>query len=132
MDNNNLNETPVQETPAQETPAQETPVEKIKDVEEVNYTYDASSEETAEGSSGKGLSIAGLILGIASILCCLCPCFNFILALVGLILSIVAKKKGSEGPSTGGLITSILGIVLSILVLIIGVIALIIWIVSNQ
>lgn len=128
MDNNNLNETPVQETPAQETP-----VEKIKDVEEVKYTYDdASSEETAEGGSGKGLSIAGLILGIASILCCLCPCFNFILALVGLILSIVAKKKGSEGPSTGGLITSILGIVLSILVLIIGVIALIIWIVSNQ
>ena len=107
MDNNNLNATPVQDVQATVTQA-----------EEVTYSYAAdAAEETVEGG-GKGLSIASLILGILSVLCCALPCLNFILAVVGLILAIVAKKKNAEGPSLVGLILSIVGIVLALLAII--------------
>ena len=79
----------------------------------------------AEGGKSKGVSVAGLILGIASILCCAVPCLNFVLGLVGLILSIVGKKKNKDGLSTGGLITSIIGIVGSLLIILLWLIIII-------
>ena len=93
MDNNNFNET----TPVQETPVQATAT--------TDYTYsDATTEES------KGLAIASLILGILSILC-----GGGIFGIVGLILAIVAKKKGQAGPHTVGLILSIVGLVLGLI-----------------
>ncbi|MCR4697093.1 MAG: DUF4190 domain-containing protein [Lachnospiraceae bacterium] len=59
----------------------------------------------------KGLAIASLILGILSILC-----GGGIFGIVGLILAIVAKKKGQAGPHTIGLILSIVGLVLGLIV----------------
>ena len=94
MDNNNFNET----TPVQETPVQATAT--------TDYTY---SDATTEGS--KGLAIASLILGILSILC-----GGGIFGIVGLILAIVAKKKGQAGPHTVGLILSIVGLVLGLII----------------
>ena len=58
----------------------------------------------------KGLAIASLILGIVSILC-----GGGIFGIVGLILAIVAKKKGQAGPHTVGLILSIVGLVLGLI-----------------
>ncbi len=58
----------------------------------------------------KGLAIASLILGIVSILC-----GGGIFGIVGLILAIVAKKKGQAGPHTVGLILSIIGLVLGLI-----------------
>ena len=58
----------------------------------------------------KGLAIASLILGILSILC-----GGGIFGIVGLILAIVAKKKGQAGPHTIGMILSIIGLVLGLI-----------------
>ena len=115
MDNNNLNEAPVQDV--QET---------VEQAEQITYNYAADTEETASEGGLKGLSIAGLIVGIASLLCCAFPCLNFILGIVGLILSIIAKKKKAGGPATGGLITSIIGLVASVIVIIVWLVIIII------
>jgi len=108
MDNNNLNETPVEDV--QET---------VEQVEQVTYNYAADTEEAPAQGSLKGLSIAGLIVGIASLLCCAFPCLNVVLGIVGLVLNIIAKKKNAEGPTTGGLITSIIGVSLSFIVILV-------------
>ena len=115
MDNNNLNETPVQDV--QET---------VEQAEQVTYSYAADAEEAVAEGGSKGLSIAGLIVGIASLLCCAFPCLNCILGIVGLVLSIIAKKKKAGGPATGGLITSIIGIVASFIVIIVWLVIIII------
>lgn len=124
MDNNNLNETPVQDV--QETQEVQDVQETVEQAEQVTYSYAADTEEAAAEGGLKGLSIAGLIVGIASLLCCAFPCLNCVLGIVGLILSIIAKKKKAEGPATGGLITSIIGLVLSLIVILVWLIIIII------
>ena len=63
----------------------------------------------------KGLSIAALILGILSMLCC---CIGFPFAIIGLILAIIAlvKNSGAKGAAIVGLITSIITLIISTLV----------------
>ena len=56
MDNNNLNETPVQDV--QETPVQETPVQNVQETveqaEQVTYSYtDTAAEEGTTEGGGK-------------------------------------------------------------------------------
>ena len=118
MDNNNLNEAPVQDV----QDVQET----VEQAEQVTYSYAEDTEEAASEGGLKGLSIAGLIVGIASLLCCAFPCLNCVLGITGLILSIIAKKKKAKGPATGGLITSIIGLVLSLIVILVWLIIIII------
>ena len=118
MDNNNLNETPVVEV----QDVQET----VEQAEQVTYSYAADAEEAVAEGGSKGLSIAGLIIGIASLLCCAFPCLNCVLGIVGLILSIIAKKKKAGGPATGGLITSIIGLVAAFIVIVVWLIILIV------
>ncbi|MBO4784439.1 MAG: hypothetical protein IKS60_07295 [Lachnospiraceae bacterium] len=122
MDNNNLNETPVVEV----QDVQET----VEQAEQVTYSYAADVEEAVAEGGSKGLSIAGLIIGIASLLCCAIPCLNCVLGLVGLILSIIAKKKKAGGPATGGLITSIIGLVGAFIVIIVWLVIIILNIVK--
>ena len=121
MDNNNLNETPVQDVQATLDQAEEVTIK---------YTFTDEDAQEIEEIPAKGFSIAGLILGIASILCCALPCLNFILAVVGLILSIVGRKRNNDGLSLGGLITSIIGVVLALLVIIVCFIYFVITIIS--
>ena len=123
MDNNNLNETPVQEV--QETPVQDVQ-ETVEQAEQVTYSYAADADEAVAGGGLKGLSIAALIVGIASLLCCAFPCLNCVLGITGLILSIIAKKRKADGPATGGLITSIIGLVAALIVIIVWLVIIII------
>lgn len=74
----------------------------------LNETTPVYTDGAVEES--KGLAIASLILGIVSILC-----GGGIFGIVGLILAIVAKKKGQAGPHTVGLILSIIGLVLGLI-----------------
>ena len=68
--------------------------------------------------SGKGLAIASMALGIAGIvLTFVFGPFAFILSILGLIFSIIAKCKNAF--KTAGLITSIVGIVLQVIATII-------------
>ena len=64
------------------------------------------------------MAVAGLVLGIVSIV------FSFIglgfpigaiLGVVGIILSVVAKKKAPTGMATAGLVLSIIGTILCLL-----------------
>ena len=75
-----------------------------------------------ENNSSKGLSIAGLVLGIVA--CAIpwwglvCAIIGLVCGIVGLILSIKARKSNPTGLATAGLILGIIGIVLSIIGLI--------------
>ena len=111
MDNNNLNETPVQDVQAA--------VEQAEEVK-INCNYVNEDSQELDEVPAKGFSIAGLILGIASILCCALPCLNFIIGAIGLVMSIIGRKRNGDGLSMGGLITSIIGIVLALIVILIS------------
>lgn len=111
MDNNNLNETPVQDVQAT--------VEQAEEVK-INYNYVNEDSQELDDVPAKGFSIAGLILGIASILCCALPCLNFIIGAIGLVMSIIGRKRNGDGLSMGGLITSIIGVVLALIVILIS------------
>ena len=81
------------------------------------------SEENIASSSvqkPKGLSIAGMVLGIIGLIFSLATCtwiFGIILCVIGLILSGVALNNCKQGKADGkgmaiaGLVTSIVGIV---------------------
>ena len=76
-------------------------------------SYNAMPGQTQQG--GQGFAIAGMICGILSILLCILTIFDFVLAIPGLILSIVAiaKQTQGKGMAIAGLICSIVGLVLS-------------------
>lgn len=61
-----------------------------------------------------GLGIAGLILGIGSIVLSWVPFLGLISGIIGLILSIKQRKIIPNDIATGGLVTSIIGIVFSV------------------
>lgn len=66
--------------------------------------------------TGSGFAIAGLILGIMSIILFWTMPIALIMAVIGIILSVIALSKNqSRGLSIAGIITSIIGGILSIL-----------------
>lgn len=77
----------------------------------------------AASNPGKGLGIAGMVLGIISLVCnTVCSCLygsvlGFPLSIVGLILSIIAKKKSkaagcSNGMATAGLVMNLISVII--------------------
>jgi hypothetical protein len=77
---------------------------------------------TANPGAGRGLGIAGMILGIVAIIVSFIPCFGWwamVMAVVGLILSAISlsqakKAKASTGMALTGLICSIVAIIIVI------------------
>lgn len=71
-----------------------------------------------EGTPGKGLAIASMVLGIVSLV--LCVIFMYLPALVcgivGLILGIMAKKKAKSKMATAGFVCSLIGLIVSAVV----------------
>ncbi|MCH5268482.1 MAG: DUF4190 domain-containing protein [Lachnospiraceae bacterium] len=68
-----------------------------------------------------GLSVAGMVCGILSlVLCCCSQYISLILALVGLGLSAYALAKGKpgRGMAIAGLVCSIIGLLISVLLVI--------------
>src|SRR5437868_1991548 len=72
---------------------------------------------TNPGSAGKGLGIAGLVLGIVAAIIAFIPClgtFALIPGIIGIILSAISMKQAgkagvSKGMATAGLVCSIVG-----------------------
>lgn len=62
----------------------------------------------------KGKCIASLVLGILGLIFWLVPLFGFPIALAGLILGAMERKKGARGMATAGFVLSIIGLVLTI------------------
>ncbi|MBL7912241.1 MAG: DUF4190 domain-containing protein [Bacteroidia bacterium] len=76
---------------------------------------------TPAGNNGKGLGIAGMILGILAIIVSFVPCFGWwaiVLAVVGLILSAVSMAQAKKANAPKGM--AIAGLICSILAIIIG------------
>ena len=74
---------------------------------------------------GSGFAIAGLVLGIMSIILFWTMPLAMIMAVIGIIFSVIAlSKKQSRGLSIAGIITSIVGGILSILTVILILITL--------
>lgn len=75
-------------------------------------------------SSGKGLAVASMVLGIISVVlgCCV-PVITFFTAVLGIIFGAIALKKKSlgKGMAIAGLICSIISLIPAALVLVSGV-----------
>lgn len=109
---------PVQQY-AQPAPQPAQPVQQyVQPVQQVQPVYvQPVVAVPAQPRKSSGMAIAGLIMGIFAVILCWFPVVNWVLALLGLIFSIVgiAKKNGgAKGAAIAGLILTILGVVLSI------------------
>ena len=84
-------------------------------------------EEQPMDSTAKGMSIASLILGIVSIVCCCAYYIGITFSIVGLILGILAKKRitGKSSLALAGIITSSIGLAVSVIWLIIMIVAIV-------
>ncbi len=81
----------------------------------VAYQMPPMSEEPKRTN---GMQIAGLVLGIISILFGCCGSWiAVVLGVVGLILAIIGNKKGKNGVGTAGLVCSIIGIALAVIMI---------------
>ena len=79
-----------------------------------NYYQITPVNNTPEDDPGKGLAIAGMILGIVSFLC-----FPAVTGTLGIIFGAVAKSKGStSGMATAGIVCGAIGIGLWLLMLV--------------
>ncbi len=83
-------------------------------------------ENGTPSEGGKGLAIASMVLGIASIvLICIQPWIAFISGIVGLVLAIVYNKNNEKcGMSKAGLICSIIGIILFVVIIVLAILGL--------
>ncbi|HRH11069.1 MAG TPA: DUF4190 domain-containing protein [Bacteroidia bacterium] len=73
---------------------------------------------TSDPNAGKSLGVAGLVVGIISLIFSFIPCLGawaFIPAIVGIILSAVSMKQagpnGSKGMAIGGLICAVIAVI---------------------
>ena len=74
------------------------------------------------------MAVAGLVLGIISAAGAFIPFFNFIAwvcGIVGIILSVKARKVQPSGMATAGLVLSIIGTALAVVGLICAIIAIV-------
>lgn len=77
--------------------------------------------EEKEVTDGKGLRVAGLVLGIVGLVMALIDSFVFAwlavlclpVSIVGLVLSCVGRKKAKDGIGTAGLVIGIIAVVFS-------------------
>lgn len=72
--------------------------------------YDENTQEFKPAHNG--MSIAGLIIGVLSVLCCGLPCVNSVMAMVGLVISLIGKKKSDMvALSTWAIVMNVVGMI---------------------
>lgn len=76
------------------------------------------AEEAKKTSIGKGLGIAGMVVGIVALVFCWTPFFGLICGIVATVLSIIylVKKGTSKAFPIVGIITGALGLIISFFV----------------
>ncbi len=87
-----------------------------------NGTYYAPQDNhygnyVPEPEEGPGFSIAGMVCGILSIVLCCCNQYiTAVLAIVGLVLSILAVKgqKPGRGMAIAGIVCSVIGLIIAV------------------
>jgi len=115
--------TPVQETVAENTYSQAAPTPDVQPVPQYNYQQPVDIEPPVSGGN-IGFSIASMVCGILSILCCCAWYLSIILAGVAIVFGILSLKKNADGRNMAiaGLITGGIGAVLSIIVLVLALV----------
>lgn len=86
-----------------------------------SYTaYQTAMPPTVPQAQGpNGLQIAGLVLGIISIVACCCyGVAGIVFGIAGLVCSILGNKENKHGVGTAGFVCSIIGIVLFVIVIV--------------
>ena len=78
---------------------------------------------TPEQRSARSMGIAGMVLGIVALVFCWLWFISLPCAIVGLILSIMAMKKGEKGMAVAGLVCSIIALAVAVIVTIIAIAA---------
>lgn len=80
-------------------------------------------EPMPSSNEGQAFAIAGMVLGIVSLVCCCLGEISLIMAIVGLVLSIISivKKKPGKGMAVAGIICASLSLVIYIVLFIIGI-----------
>ncbi len=91
------------------------------DVQSPQY-YSSNQNETKQGGGNIGFSIASLVCGILSIICCCLPLFSGILAVAAIVLGIITlcAKYDGKGMAIAGIITGGIGFLIVIAMLVIG------------
>ena len=120
-----------QEAPVIEAPVAEDPKPEVPEVQPIQNDFQPNdyTPTPAPVLPGKGAGIAGMILGIASLVF---MCYFYIslpCAIVGLILSISSKSKAKKagmknGFSVAGIITSAIGLGIAVLYIVLAIIGL--------
>ena len=108
---------PAQPNPYQSNPYQSNPYQNATPYQ--NNPYQPQNAKpygappVAPAQPGKGLAIAGMVLGIISLLC-----FPYITGVLAVIFGAVAKNKGCKsGMATAGIVCGIIGVALWLLML---------------
>ena len=80
------------------------------------YSY---NDGYTEGGGNIGFSIASLICGIISMLCCICSCANLPLCIAAIVLGIITLTKhyDGKGMAIAGIITGGLGLIFGLVML---------------
>jgi hypothetical protein len=78
--------------------------------------------QVPQEQGGQGLAIAGMVLGIISLVCCCTGYIALVLGIVGFILSLVSliQKKPGKGMAIAGIICSAISVVMLVILLAIG------------
>lgn len=71
-----------------------------------------------EKNPGLGLGIAGMIVAIHGLALSWFPIFGLIICIPGLVMSIIAKKKGCQGQAKAGIICSSIGLGIQLIFLV--------------
>ena len=114
---------PVQVTVTENTYSQAAPTPDQQPAPQYNYQPSLDSEPPVSGGN-IGFSIASMVCGILSILCCCAWYLSIILAGVAIVFGILSLKKNADGRNMAiaGLITGGIGAVLSIIILVLALV----------
>lgn len=95
------------------------PVPPMNNVPPVTPNYGApvtpQQPQNNGGGGKKGLAIAGMCTGIGALVFFWCPGFGIILAIAGLVMSIIGLKSSKRGMALAGVICASIALLLSII-----------------
>ncbi len=80
--------------------------------------YAQAQAQSVATEQSSGFAIAGMVCGILSIVCCCLGWVSLILAIVGMVFSVLTlvQKKPGKGMAIAGIVCSAIGLVITILV----------------